>query len=401
MKYNFDTVINRRNTASNKWDIPEGMLGMVTADMDYRVAQPILDAMEMRIQHGIFGYNNRAEHYLDSIVQWMKRRHGWTPEPEWICHAMGVVPAIGYSIMAFTKPGDKVIIQPPVYHPFRNCIVDSGREAVTNPLILENEHYSINFNDLRKKAADPQTKLLLLCNPQNPTGRVWSREELKEIAEICLENNVIIFSDEIHCDFMLHGSSFYSMGRLSEEENGRYNTHLLLGTSASKTFNLAGLQNAAIIIANEELRRRYQAQLDALHCGDSPTFGLIATEAAYRDGDEWLEQVLAYLEGNLDWFQKYINENVPGAKVFTNDATYLAWMDCRDWKLSDKELDHFFKQEAGIYLNLGSRFGEEGRGFVRLNLAVSRKLVEEAAQRIEAAWNRCLQPKLQNLQHAG
>lgn len=385
INYDFDTVINRRGTASNKWDIPEDALGMVTADMDFRAAQPILDAMEERVRHGIFGYNNRTDSYFDAIIGWMQRRHQWEPQKDWICHALGVVPAIGYSILAFTKPGDKILLQPPVYHPFRNCILKSGRIPVTNPLCLKDGHYSMDLKDLEEKASDPAVKMMLLCNPQNPTGRVWTPDELRAVAEICLKHQVILFSDEIHCDFMLHGSSFYSMGRLSQESGGKYDSILLIGTSASKTFNLAGLQTASIIIPDDHLRSGYQGQLDMLHCGDIPTFGMIATEAAYRAGDEWLDQLLKYLEGNLDWFQDYVGTHIPGAHVYRNDSTYLAWMDCREWNMSDEALGRFFKEKAKIYLNLGSRFGEEGSGFVRLNLAVPRTLVEEAAHRIQTA----------------
>lgn len=388
MKYNFDEVIDRRNTASNKWDIPSGALGMVTADMDFRAAQPILEAMEQRVQHGIFGYNDRTPDYLAAVAGWMERRHQWHVEPEWICHALGVVPAIGYSILAFTKPGDKIIIQPPVYHPFRNCILKSGRVPVTNPLVLRDERYYMDLEDLERKAADPEVKMLLLCNPQNPTGRVWSPEELRAVAEICLKHHIILFSDEIHSDFMFHQSHFTSMGYLSAEMDHRYDPILLVGTSASKTFNLAGLQTASILIPDPELRAGYQGQLDMLHCGDIPTFGMIATQAAYTHGEEWLEQLLAYLEGNLDWFQSYINTHVPGARVYSNDSTYLAWMDCRGWGMNDEELNHFFREEAKIWCNLGSRFGAEGAGFVRLNLAVPRSLVEEAAHRIEAMRNK-------------
>lgn len=385
MKYDFDTVIDRRNTASNKWDIPEDALGMVTADMDFRAAQPILDALEARVRHGIFGYTDRSDSYLEAVAGWMRDRHAWTIQKEWICHALGVVPAIGYSILAFTKPGDKVIIQPPVYHPFRNCIAKSGRVVVNNPLKLEGHTYRMDLEDLEQKASDPDVRMMLLCSPQNPTGRVWSREELLAVAEICLRHNVIVFCDEIHSDFMLHGSQFYAFGRLSAELGGKFDPITIVGTSASKTFNLAGLQTAAILIPDEKLRAGYQQQLDMLHCGDIPTFGLLATEAAYRFGGEWLDQLLIYLEGNLDWFEHEIARRVPGAYVFRNDSTYLAWMDCREWGMTDEELNHFFREEAKIWCNLGSRFGAEGAGFVRLNLAVSRPLVEQAVCRIEEA----------------
>ena len=383
MKYDFDKVIDRRNTASNKWDIPEGCLGMVTADMDFQAPQPVLDAMEARVKHGIFGYSIRTDSYYDAVTGWMKRRHGWSPEKEWICHTLGVVPAIGFAIAEFTREGDGILIQPPVYHPFAHAIRNSSRKIVKNPLILKDGHYMIDFADLEKKLSDPSVKMMLLCNPQNPTGRVWLPDELARIMELCARYEVLLFSDEIHGDFMMHGSVFTSAGKLNEEAGGKYSSWLILGTAASKTFNLAGLQNADIIIPDAERRQAYKEQLAVYHVFDSSTFGLIAEEAAYRYGEEWLDQLLPYLEGNLDYFEEQIAGRVPGAKVFRNDATYLAWMDCRKWKMTDEELNHFFKERAGIWLNLGSRFGEEAQGFVRINLAVSRSLVEEAVGRIE------------------
>ncbi len=387
MKYNFDNVYDRSNTLSGKWDVEEGIIPMTTADMDFRVAEPIIDAMRKRLEHGIFGYNCRPASYYEAVISWMKSRYNWDVKKEWICNSPGVVGAITYCIQGFTKPGDKVLIQPPVYQQFANMIRLNDRVVVNNPLILKDGRYYMDFEDLRAKTADPDVKMMLLCSPHNPSGRIWTKEELTKIVEICVENDVLLIDDEIHCDIVLYGNKFTALGTILAESKNKFESHVIICTAASKTFNLAGLQTSNIIIPDEKLRTRYMHNLDAEHSLSTNSFGTIATENAYRYGAEWLSQLTSYIQANADHVTEYFAEHMKDAKVMKLESTYLLWIDCKAWGMNDKDLNDFFTDKAKVMINIGSIFGEAGTGYVRMNLAFPRKIIDEALVRVSTAYN--------------
>lgn len=390
MRYDFDKVINRLNTASVKWDEVDRIFGdkdllpLWVADMDFQVPAPVTDALRERVEHGIFGYTERPESYYEAVIGWMERRHQWSVQKEWICHCPGVVPALSYLVQVFTQPGDKVIIQPPVYHPFTSVVADNGREVVHNPLKYEQGRYIMDFEDLRQKM-DPSVKLLILCNPHNPGGRVWTKEELTELGNICLENNVMVISDEIHGDLILKGHKHIPFAAISEE----FAQNSIICTAPSKTFNMAGMQTSNIIIPNQEYREAFQKMMSTLVLRMTNTFGVVATEAAYRHGDEWLDQLLMYLQGNLDFLTEYIETHIKGIKVIQPEGTYLVWLDCRELGMDTKGLQEFMGKQAKVAVNQGHVFGPGGEQFIRLNMACPRSLIEEGLERIAKAVSSC------------
>ncbi|MED1794710.1 pyridoxal phosphate-dependent aminotransferase [Brevibacillus nitrificans] len=390
MRYDFDKVINRLNTASVKWDEVDRFFGdkdllpLWVADMDFQVPAPVTDALRARVEHGIFGYTERPESYYEAVIGWMERRHQWSVQKEWICHCPGVVPALSYLVQVFTQPGDKVIIQPPVYHPFTSVVADNGREVVHNPLKYEEGRYFMDFEDLRQKM-DPSVKLLILCNPHNPGGRVWTKEELTELGNICLENNVMVISDEIHGDLILKGHKHIPFAAISEE----FAQNSIICTAPSKTFNMAGMQTSNIIIPNQEYREAFQKMMSTLVLRMTNTFGVVATEAAYRHGDEWLDQLLVYLQGNLDFLTEYIETHIKGIKVIQPEGTYLVWLDCRELGMDAKGLQEFMGKQAKVAVNQGHVFGPGGEQFIRLNMACPRSLIEEGLERIAKAVSSC------------
>lgn len=388
MQYNFDKVIDRFHTASVKWDEQEKLFGqkdllpLWVADMDFQLPAPVLEAMRARVDHGIFGYTERPESYYEAVIGWMQRRHGWQIQKEWICYCPGVVPALSYLVQSFTKPGEKVMIQPPVYPPFSGVVTANGREVVENPLKYEDGRLTMDFDDMRSKM-DPDVKLFILCNPHNPGGRVWTREELTELGNICMENNVMVISDEIHGDLVLKGHTHIPFASISEE----FAQHSIVCTAPSKTFNMAGLQTSNIIIANEEWRNAFQHTLNILSLRLTNTFGVVATESAYRYGDEWLDQLLEYLQGNLAFLTSFIESRIPKIKVVQPEATYLVWLDCRELGLDEKSLQRFLLTQAKVAVNQGYTFGQGGEQFIRLNIACPRSILEEGLKRIEQAVN--------------
>ncbi|WP_301172435.1 MalY/PatB family protein [Brevibacillus nitrificans] len=390
MRYDFDKVINRLNTASVKWDEVDRIFGdkdllpLWVADMDFQVPAPVTDALRARVEHGIFGYTERPESYYEAVIGWMERRHQWSVQKEWICHCPGVVPALSYLVQVFTQPGDKVIIQPPVYHPFTSVVADNGREVVHNPLKYEEGRYFMDFEDLRQKM-DPSVKLLILCNPHNPGGRVWTKEELTELGNFCLENNVMVISDEIHGDLILKGHKHIPFAAISEE----FAQNSIICTAPSKTFNMAGMQTSNIIIPNQEYREAFQKMMSTLVLRMTNTFGVVATEAAYRHGDEWLDQLLVYLQGNLDFLTEYIETHIKGIKVIQPEGTYLVWLDCRELGMDAKGLQEFMGKQAKVAVNQGHVFGPGGEQFIRLNMACPRSLIEEGLERIAKAVSSC------------
>lgn len=382
--YDFDSLIDRRNTSCEKWDDLVALFGrddlipLWVADMDFPTATPITEALKKRIEHNVFGYTFPSDDYYEAVIGWINRRHNWKVRREWITYTPGVVPGLSYCVRAFTEPGDKVIIQTPVYPPFYSVIKDNGREIVQNPLKLEDGKYHMDYDDLEKKI-DSKTKMLILCSPHNPVGRVWKEEELKRLADICMRNNILIVSDEIHFDIVYNGNKHVVFGSISDEV--RDNCVVL--TAPSKTFNIAGLQVSNVIISNDELRKKFRYELQKDHISSPNIFGGEALIAAYNESEEWLEELLKYLEGNRDFFLSYINERIPKLKAIKPEGTYLIWVDCNGLNMDPDEIRDFFINKCRLALNDGRTFGEEGKGFMRFNIGCPRSLLKEALERIE------------------
>ena len=385
----FDEVVERRNSGSVKWDLVERLFGapdvlpMWVADMDFRAAKPIVDAVVARARHGIYGYTTRPDGVYEAIADWARSRHGWTIEREWISFSPGVVPGLAFLLLALSDPGDKVILQPPVYYPFAATIRGNGREIVDNPLILENGRYRMDLDDLRRKAR-AGARLMILCSPHNPVGRVWAREELLALGEICLENGVVVLSDEIHSDLLFPGQVHTPFAAIRED----FARNSVVCTAPSKTFNLAGLQTAVVTIPNKELREKFDAVLDHLHLSLPNPFGLAAMEAAYRHGAAWLDELLAYLSGNLQYLTAFLEREAPSIKVVRPEGTYLVWLDCRELGLPPEDLARLMRQDAKVGLDDGHIFGPGGEGFERINIACPRSQLHEALQRIAGAVRR-------------
>jgi cystathionine beta-lyase len=389
MQYEFDKIIDRHNTGSIKWDgaytsfgdKAQGALPMWIADMDFAVAPEITAALKKRVEHAIFGYPLAPQSYYDAVIGWMQRHFDWTVKREWIHFSPGIDAALNYIVQAFTKTGDAILIQSPVYYPYTDCIVDNHRKVVLNPMKLENGMFNIDFADFEQKIVDNHVKLYLLCNPHNPGGRVWTRDELAKLLTICKKYQVMIISDEIHADLVYSGYKNTAFGTVAE---GVYDNYLVC-TSASKTFNLAGLMNANIIIPNPELGKVFFTYMNQLYLLRPNIFGQVATEAAYTYGDEWLKQLRAYLEGNLNFLINYMEKHIPEIKVMRPQATYLVFLDCNGLGLNNEELREFMLTKAGVVMDDGFVFGPGGEGFKRMNIACPRATLAEACERIEKA----------------
>jgi len=391
MKYNFDEIIDRTDYHSEKWDelktkfgdIPEDVLPMWVADMEFRAPKPVIEAIKKTAEHGIYGYTSRPDSYYQAIIDWMEKRHNWKVKKDWLAFSPGVVPALSIIIRAFTQPGDKVIVQPPVYYPFFRIIENNGCHVVNNPLKLSNRKYFMDYDDLERKIDDPRVKLLILCSPHNPVGRVWQKEELIILGEICLEHKIMVISDEIHADILFKGYKHIPFASISPA----FAHHSITCTAPSKTFNLAGLQTSTIIIPNKKYYKTYSNALDSLALDENNVFGLVALEAAYRYGEEWFEQLSSYLNENLEFLMKYFKEKIPKIEVIKPEGTYLVWLDCRQLGLSAKDLNNFMLNKARVALDDGYWFGTEGKGFMRINIAYPRSFLEEGLKRIEEAVN--------------
>jgi len=386
MKYNFDEIVNRHNTSCIKWDYIKEFLGenellpMWVADMDFKTPDFIVNAIKERTNHEIFGYSMRPPGYYQSIVDWVRNRHEWNIENDWIVFSPGVVPAVNLAVLAFTQPGDEIIVQPPVYFPFFTAVTDHYRKLVYNQLRLEKERYFMDFDDLKKKITS-QTRMIILSNPHNPVGRAWTKEELKELAAICLQNKILILSDEIHSDLVFNPNRHSVTAGLTDE----IADHTLTMMAPSKTFNLAGMSTSSVIISNPELRKSFKATLDSFHIGLGNVFGTIASEAAYTHGLEWLDQLLEYVKGNVDFVDKFLKNQLPVVKMIYPEATYMVWLDFRELKLTRKELNELILKKTKLGLNDGEVFGPGGEGFQRMNLACPRSYVESAMQQLKAA----------------
>jgi cystathionine beta-lyase len=388
MKYNFDEVIDRKGTSCVKWDFAEkhfdekDLLPMWVADMDFKTPDFIVDAVKERAQHEIFGYTVRPDSYFTSMIHWIEEKHQWKIEKDWILFSPGIVPAVNMAVMAYTKPGDKIIVQPPVYFPFFSAVKDNGRQLVYNQLKLNNGRYDMDFDDLESKI-DNRTKMIIISNPHNPGGSAWTSEELLKLSEICKKHEILIISDEIHSDLVIPPFKHTVTANLSKEIADITITMM----APSKTFNLAGMATSSVIISNPGLRNDFQVMVDRVHVGMGNIFGMVASETAYSQGKEWLEQMIDYVKGNLDYMESYIQKNIPKIKMIRPEATYLVWLDFSALGLSDGELKSFILQKAKLGLNDGPVFGPGGNGFQRINVACPRVLVEEAMKRLEKAIN--------------
>jgi len=400
MKTNFDQEINRKGTHSAKWGVIQDpanpsrwiatedyfgenrMLPLWVADMDFAAPQPVIDALVERARHGIYGYTVRTQSYDAAVVDWMQRRHGWSIQPDWILATPGVVPAVNLLIRTFTRPGEKVLVQRPVYYPFFNAIENNAAEIVSSSLVLKDGRYAMDFEDFERKAADPATTLFILCSPHNPVGRVWTPEELTRIGHICLANGVLVVADEIHADLIYSGVTFTPYATLGPDmaEN------TVVCTAPSKTFNLAGLHTSNLIIPNDSLRRRFQQTLNSCGMGKwANPFGVVACEVAYREGEAWLAEVMAYIEANLDFLGRYLDDHISGIRLIRPEGTYLVWLDCRGLGLDNADLKRLMMETARIFPDEGFIFGPEGDGFERLNIACPRSILEEALVRLRRA----------------
>ncbi len=383
MKYNFDELVPRRGSNSYKWDSAgsEDVLPMWVADMDFRTAPAVVEALRKRVEHGIFGYVKVPTAYYDAIGDWFKRRHSWRVEKDWVLFTTGVVPALSAIIKALTHPGDKVLVQTPVYNCFFSSIRNDECEMVANPLIYRNGAYSIDFDDLEKKAADPRVKLLLLCNPHNPAGRVWTRRELTRIGEICLKNDVFVVADEIHCELVYPGHQYIPFASISED----FLHSSVTCTSPSKAFNLAGLQVANIFAANPAVRKKIDKALNVNEVCEINPFAVEALIAAYNEGEEWLEELRQYLLGNYNYLKRFFEEQLPQFPVLALEGTYLVWVDCSVLKQSSEEIVKMLLEKEMLWVNEGSMYGEAGDGFIRINIACPRQLLIEGLNRIARA----------------
>jgi cystathionine beta-lyase len=386
MDYDFDTIIERRGTYSSKWDLAKQVVGvpdilpMWVADMDFASPPSVVEALRRRVDHGIFGYTERSDSYYASVASWMKRRFDWDIREKKIVTTPGVVVALNLIIQAYTQPGDKVIIQQPVYHPFSYAILNNKRQLVNNQLRIQSGRYVMDLDHLQK-SIDKRTRLLILCSPHNPVGRVWESEELKRLAEICLENNIILVSDEIHADLVFNGHVHTPTATLSEE----IANIVVTCTAPSKTFNIAGLGVANTIVSNNALHDQLSSTVNNTGLEMTNIFAKIATEAAYKNGAEWLEQLLKYLQKNYAFLLSFLKTHSPQITAFPLEGTYLVWLDFRKLGLSDQGLKDFLLKKAKVWLDEGTKFGGGGEGFQRMNIGCPRKLLKESLARIARA----------------
>ena len=385
--YDFDTVIDRLPTSSTKWSFRkqrtgvEDVLPLWIADMDFACPPEVVEAIKTRAAHPIYGYTKKNDGYYDGLIKWMKKRHGWSGiQRDWILSTPGVVNGFINAIQAYSHAGDKVIIQPPVYYPMKNAVLNNGRQLVENPLKLVKGYYEMDYEDLENKI-DGRTKMIILCSPHNPVGRVWKRAELEQLVEICEKKDIVIVSDEIHCDLILGKIKHTCTASISDIAQNRTVTLV----APSKTFNVAGLFNSTAIIPNNKLRDAFQAVTQNNKVEDVNFFGMVAQEAAYTKGEAWLEELLIYLKGNLKYLEKFIKEKIPGLIVYPLEGTYLAWVDCTSLGMDDAALKEFMLKKAKLWLDEGTMFGSSGSMFMRINIACPRSTLKQALERLEKA----------------
>ena len=384
--WNFDETIDRNGTSSIKYDFRKDTFGkdevipMWVADMDFETPDFIVNALQKRLNHHIYGYTYRSEEYYSSIISWHKKRHNWKIERDWISFTPGVVPALNIATLAFSQPGESIVVQPPVYFPFFSAVEAHGRNLVYNQLTETSDGWKMDFESLIN-SIDERTRMIIISNPHNPVGRAWSEQELIQLAEICLKNKILILSDEIHSDLVLPGYHHIPIASIAKDISDITITCL----APSKTFNLAGLSTSSVVISNSELKKTFRKTLDSLHLANGNIFGTIASVAAYSDGEAWLDSLLDYIDGNIDYVNEYCSRLIPEILPVKTEATYMIWLDCRKFCMTGKELMKFFVNNAGVGMNEGSTFGPGGEGFMRMNVATSRKNVALAMQQIENA----------------
>jgi cystathionine beta-lyase len=391
MKYNFDKIINRRNTNSIKHDFalekgkPENIIPLWVADMDFQTPPEVTEALIKTAQHGIFGYTETKQDYFEALYQWFDEGFNWAIQPSWLVKNPGVVYAINLAIRALTAKGDAVLIQQPVYHPFSHSIIANQRTLINNPLKYNDGKYSIDFADFEEKIVANNVKLFLFSSPHNPVGRVWSKEELTRLGDICVRHQVLVIADEIHADFVYPGFKHTVFASLKPE----FADITITCTAPSKTFNLAGLQVSNIFISNKTLKNKYVQEMIRSGCSSCNTMGLVACQAAYTYGRPWLEELIQYLSGNLSFLRTFLTENLPQIKLIEPEGTYLVWLDFNELGLREEELDYLLVHKAGLWLNPGTIFGPEGQGFQRINIACPQAILEQALTQLAKAvhWN--------------
>ena len=380
MKYDFDKIVPRRHTGSYKWDsIPEDALPLWVADMDFEVAPAIEKALADRVAHGVFGYTQIDDSYYDAVISWYERRHQWTIDRRWMLYTSGVVPAISCSIKALTLPGENVLVQTPVYNCFFSSIRNQGCQIVESPLVRKDDSYAIDWEDFERKCADEKTTVFLLCNPHNPGGRVWTREELAKMGAICTKHHVFVISDEIHCELVMPGFKFTPFAAVNDE-NLRNSVTL---SSPSKSFNTAGLQIANIICKDDEIRRRIDRVINIFEVCDVNPFGPVALKAAYNESEDWLDELNEYIWGNYQLLKETFAQQLPSLKVTKLEGTYLAWVDISSLGMTSDAVTKKLLNEGHVFVSSGTLYGKEaGEGFIRINLACPRKVLEEGLTRI-------------------
>ncbi len=388
MKYNFDEIIDRRGTDCLKYDFGpkrkgrSDLLPMWVADMDFKLPDEILADLHKRVDHGIFGYTDPLDDYFEALNHWFSTRYGYTVDPEWVTLGAGLVYAVHLSVQAFTKPGEGVMVMQPVYYPFSEAIKQNGRKLVNCQLHYDGA-YSIDFEKMEKQIKEEDVKVLIFCSPHNPVGRVWTKEELTKVADICLENGVILMIDEIHCDFIFPGHKFTSIMNLDE----KYRDIVALYSSPGKTFNVAGLQSANIIIPNPELRAKFKQANTSAGYSQANCMGQCALMSCYTKGAEWVDELVEYIWGNVCYMKDFVEKNFPKAHFVDPDGTYLTWVDFSGYGLEDDDLEHLMVEEAKLWLDSGAIFGPETKQFERFNLGCPRSVVEQAMKQLKAAFD--------------
>lgn len=387
MSYDFDKITDRRGTNSLKYDFakergkPEDVLPLWVADMDFPAPPSVLEKLEGAVHHGIFGYSEGKEPYFAAVQSWFRRNFQWEVQRRWLVKTPGVVFAVATAIRAFTEPGDGVMIQQPVYYPFSEAILNNGRKLINSPLRLTDGHYEMDFEDMEAKFRTGQVKLFILCSPHNPVGRVWTEDELRRVGQLCLRYGVLVVSDEIHCDFTYPGFRHHVLATLSPE----IADITVTCTAPSKTFNLAGLQTSNIFISSDTLRHAFREELAAAGYSQLNQLGLVACQAAYEGGQEWLDGLRSYLNGNLAYVRSYLKEKIPQVHLIEPEGTYLIWLDFRDLGLTEELREELIVSKAHLWLDSGAMFGPDGEGFERINIACPRATLQEALSRLESA----------------
>ena len=379
--YDFDTVIDRKNTGSLKWDVKENELPMWVADMDFRTAPEIVEAIAKRVEHGVYGYSVMPDEWYGAYINWWSRRHGLTMEQEGLIFCTGVVPAISSVVRKLTTPAEKVLIQTPVYGVFFNCILNNGRQVIENPLSYNGKEYSIDFADLEEKLSDPQTALMILCNPHNPIGKIWDRETLAKIGSLCKKHNVTVLADEIHCDLTDPNCGYVPFASVSDE----CRSISITAIAPTKTFNLAGLQTAAVYVHDKALRHKVWRGLNTDEVAEPNAFAVTAAAAAFTEGEEWLNELRQYVYENKAIVGEFLESELPQVKLVPSQATYLLWLDCGEVTEDAQKLSEFIRQETGLFLSHGNQYGGNGNRFLRLNIACPKATLRDGLERLKKA----------------